>query len=119
MMVMATRSMAVQQGAKNPAGDNTPNNNGLTPAQQAALDAYNESRRNEGGTVGNHLDVGNVGSEGGYGNSTGYSDFQPEYDPETGLNAAGLTREQQAALNAYLANNPTGYTGNYNPGVAP
>jgi hypothetical protein len=102
-------------GGEEPAVDNTPNNNGLTPAQQAALDAYNESRRNEGGTVGNHLDVGNVGSEGGYGNSTGYSDFHPEYDPETGLNAAGMTREQQAALNAYLANNPTGYTGNYNP----
>jgi hypothetical protein len=51
-------------GGEEPAVDNTPNNNGLTPAQQAALDAFYAQYPN-----GIDLNLGNIGSEGGYGDA--------------------------------------------------
>jgi hypothetical protein len=45
--------------------EDTPNNNGLTPAQQAGLDAFNAQYPN-----GFDLNLGNIGSEGGFGGNS-------------------------------------------------
>ena len=95
-------------GGEEPAVDNTPNNNGLTPAQQAALDAFYEQYPN-----GIDLGIGNVGSEGGYGYTPGNIPvFTGNYNP-------GVAPVTPVAPVANLGGgDPDPDTGTYAPRVA-
>jgi hypothetical protein len=85
-------------GGEEPAVDNTPNNNGLTPAQQAALDAFYAQYPNG---LDLNLGLGSIGSEGGYGDTPGFSVTNPNAGQDWYKN---MTDEQRDAYDAFIAN---------------
>jgi hypothetical protein len=85
-------------GGEEPAVDNTPNNNGLTPAQQAGLDAFYAQYPNG---LDLNLGLGSIGSEGGYGDTPGFSVTNPNAGQDWYEN---MTDEQRDAYDAFIAN---------------